>query len=243
MVHLQAPSSTFTNASVSGNTISKDSRYADESTFLFSNGNPQQVTGHDGVPISYVWDYLQTKPIAKVVNATADQIAYTSFEADGTGGWTLSSGARDAYSITGAKCYNLSGSSCFRSGLPANVIYIVSYWSKTGSSFTVSGSTSVKQGKTINGWTYFEHTVTGLSAVFVSGSGDIDELRLYPATAQMTTYTYSPLMGMTSQCDVDNRISYFSYDPLGRLIVVKDQDGNIIKTTEYHYQSNTGFQY
>jgi YD repeat-containing protein len=247
MIHLQAPSSSFTGAAVSGNTISKDSRYLDESTFLFSKGNPQQVTGHDGVPLSYIWDYLNTKPIAKVSNATVDQVAYTSFEADGSGSWSISSGLRDTFSITGSKCYNLGNGSCSRSSLSTGSTYIVSYWSKTGSSFTVTGSSSVKQGKTIamNGasWTYFEHTVSGTSSVTVSGSGDIDELRLYPSNAQMMSYTYSPLIGTTSQCDVDNRISYYSYDGLGRLQVIKDQDGNIVKTITYNYlqQQGTGF--
>jgi len=43
-------------------------------------------------------------------------------------------------------------------------------------------------------------------------------------------------VGMTSQCDVDNRVTYYFYDPLARLKYVKDQDGNIIKTYQYHYQ-------
>jgi YD repeat-containing protein len=51
----------------------------------------------------------------------------------------------------------------------------------------------------------------------------------------MTSYTYYPLIGMSSQCDADNRISYYQYDPFGRLKVVKDQDHNIIKTVQYHY--------
>jgi YD repeat-containing protein len=174
-------------------------------------------------------------PIAKATNAAVSQVAYTSFEADGSGSWTIGSALRDTGSITGTHCYNLTHGACSRSGLTSSTSYVVSYWSKTGSSFSVSGSTAVVQGKTIAGWTYFEHTVTGVTTETVSGTGDIDELRLYPATAQMTTYTYSPLVGMTSQCDVDNRVTYFSYDGLGRLAYIKDQDGNIVKTTNYHY--------
>lgn len=70
----------------------------------------------------------------------------------------------------------------------------------------------------------------------VDGSGDIDELRCYPANAQMETYTYSPLIGMTSHCDVGNRVTYYSYDVLGRLSFARDQDGNIVKTYQYHYK-------
>jgi YD repeat-containing protein len=52
----------------------------------------------------------------------------------------------------------------------------------------------------------------------------------------MTTYTYQPLIGLTSHCGTDNRIQYYEYDGLGRLQDIKDADGNIIKTFEYHYQ-------
>jgi len=52
----------------------------------------------------------------------------------------------------------------------------------------------------------------------------------------MTTYTYLPSIGLSSECDVDNRVTYYQYDGLGRLQVEKDQDGNIIKTYQYHYQ-------
>jgi YD repeat-containing protein len=52
----------------------------------------------------------------------------------------------------------------------------------------------------------------------------------------MTTYTYEPLVGMTSQCDARNTITYYEYDALGRLTLVRDQDGNIIKTFKYNYK-------
>ena len=126
------------------------------------------------------------------------------------------------------------------SGLSAATTYVISYWTNTGNSDMVNGVTATTKGKsvTIKGdtWTYFEHVGSGITSATVTGSGNIDELRLYPATAQMTTYTYQPLVGMTTQCDVDNRVSYYYYDALGRLRYLKDQNGNIIKTYQYHYQ-------
>ncbi|MFT3855873.1 MAG: hypothetical protein QM733_24570 [Ilumatobacteraceae bacterium] len=236
MISLSAPSTSFTKSAVSGNSLSWDSRYLDELYVKYASAHPQQVTGRDGVPVCYIWDYKNTQTIAKITNGAIADIAYTSFEADGTGGWTVGSATRDTTSaITGKKSFSLANGTCTKSGLTSSRTYVVSYWSKTGSSFTVSGSSSVKQGKTIGAWTYFEHSVTGVSSVSVSGSGGIDELRLYPANAQMTTYTYSPLVGMTTQCDVDSRCTYYFYDPLGRLQMIKDQDGNIVKTIDYHY--------
>ena len=204
-----------------------------------ARGNIVWVSKDSGVNTSFIWDYRSAYPIAKCVNADTTAIAYTSFEADGQGRWTFSGApTANAASPTGGYCYNLgqTSGSITKTGLTSSNTYVVSYWSSTGSSYTVSGSTAVTQGKMINGWTYFEHTVTGVSTITVSGSANIDELRLYPSGAQMTTYTYTPLVGMTSQCDVDNRVTYYIYDALGRLKVVKDQDGNIIKTYDYHYQ-------
>jgi YD repeat-containing protein len=243
-INLQAASTSFTPASVSGNTIVKDSRYLDETLFQFRNGNPQQVIPHSGVALSYIWDYLNQHPIAKVSGATVDQVAYTSFEADGSGGWTIPSVGRvPSTAITGSYSYSLGNGNITRSGLTSSSTYVVSYWSTNRSPYAVTGSTSVKQGKTITinsgTWTYFEHTVTGVGTVTISGSGDIDELRCYPAMAQMQTYTYTPLVGMTSQCDVANRITYYYYDGLGRLSYIKDQDGNIVKTFGYHYMNQS----
>lgn len=51
----------------------------------------------------------------------------------------------------------------------------------------------------------------------------------------VNTYTFSPLEGVTSQTDAAGRTSYFQYDPLGRLSVIRDQFDNIVKKNEYHY--------
>lgn len=55
-------------------------------------------------------------------------------------------------------------------------------------------------------------------------------------SAQITTYTYEPSVGMTSMTDPKELTTYYEYDAFQRLINVKDKDGNIIKHTDYHYQ-------
>jgi hypothetical protein len=236
LINLQSPSSAFSNSVVSGNTIQYDNRYIDETFYNFNKGNPVQVLARDGVTTSYIWDYLNTKPIAKVTNSIIGLSAYTSFEAEGKGGWTYSGTPNsDVTAITGSKDYNLTNGNISASGLDITQSYIVSYWSKSVSA-TVNATTGTLL-ITKNGWNYYEHLISqSSSTITVSGSVVIDELRLYPSTAQMTTYTYSPLVGMTTSCDINNRISYYQYDSMGRLNVVKDQDGNILKTIQYHYQ-------
>lgn len=55
----------------------------------------------------------------------------------------------------------------------------------------------------------------------------IDEVRLYPSDANMTSYTYEPLLGPSSATDDRNIITYFEYDGQGRESVVRDMYGNI----------------
>ena len=124
-----------------------------------------------------------------------------------------------------------------KTGLTSSKTYIVSYWSRSGS-LTLSITNTPKTGKTTNGWTYFEHTftVSSTTTLNISGNGKtIDDLCLYPAEAMMTTYTYKPSVGITSETDPSGRIIFYEYDGFGRLKTVKDEDGNILKEHKYNY--------
>ncbi|HTG55273.1 MAG TPA: hypothetical protein VL943_03310 [Niabella sp.] len=52
---------------------------------------------------------------------------------------------------------------------------------------------------------------------------------------QVSTYTYKPLVGMTSETDPAGRTIYYEYDSFNRLKLQKDEQGNILKKYCYNY--------
>ncbi|GAA3921347.1 hypothetical protein GO495_01200 [Chitinophaga oryziterrae] len=213
------------------------------SKFYFSRydsyGNLLEQQKSDDIFSSYIYDYTGVHLISETRNARYNDIAYTSFESDGKGNWEFSGvPVQDDTSPTGNKCYNLSSGNLSRSGLTTTMTYKVSYWTKNSVPFNITGTQNgypVKS-ETINGWTYYEHNITGQSVISISGTGLIDEARAYPENAQMTTYTWNPLIGLTHQCDAKSQITYYEYDDFGRLKLIRDQNRMILKQYDYQYQ-------
>lgn len=58
-----------------------------------------------------------------------------------------------------------------------------------------------------------------------------------PPESMMTSYTYDPLIGVTSITDSRGYTTYYEYDEFNRLRYVKDQEGNVLTKNEYHYKS------
>jgi hypothetical protein len=58
--------------------------------------------------------------------------------------------------------------------------------------------------------------------------------------AQVTTYTYKTLAGMSSQVDPSGKKLLYVYDNFNRLMLIKDQDGKVLKKYCYQYDGQTG---
>lgn len=187
---------------------------------------------------SFLYGYNNSFKIAEISNARISEVAYNSFEESTSAGGWLVSGASISQEIspTGAQCLQLSGGSSINTPIPINKNYILSFWA-TGP-VNISGSpTLITDKPTINGWTYYEYKINSGSATpVITGSVKIDELRLYPENARLITTTYNINGLATSICDVNNRISYKSYDQAGRIDKEFDEYRNIIKTYEYRYK-------
>ncbi|HEX7845859.1 MAG TPA: DUF5977 domain-containing protein [Chitinophagaceae bacterium] len=53
--------------------------------------------------------------------------------------------------------------------------------------------------------------------------------------AMVYTYTYKPLVGITSETDPSGKTTYYEYDDFNRLSLVRDKDNNILKKFCYNY--------
>jgi YD repeat-containing protein len=125
-----------------------------------ATGNLTQYTPEGGAPVSIVWGYDKTQPIAKIENATNAQLVSAL-------------GVSDFSAITEAQLSSLNNL-------------------RTNATFSQS---------------------------------------------MITTYTYQPLVGVTSITDPKGDTVYYTYDGLGRLQYVKDAQGKLLTDYQYHYKN------
>lgn len=182
-------------------------------------GNPIEVSRANDMRQSYCWDATKAVPVAVARNASSNEIFFTSFENE--------EGANSTDAHAGAQC-RTGGYSKALTGLTPNKPYVLTYWQKSGGVWSLQTTNiSASSATTYN----------------ISITGQVDDVRFYPAGSQMTTYTHKLGTGMTSATDLNNLTTYYEYDPLGRLIIVRDNDGKILKRFEYHLLGDAINQY
>lgn len=241
-----APLSSLNNETLSSgkyNTLLSDNAsYVLKKQFYYDGrNNLDHLNRASDITLSYIWDYRHALPVAEISNASGYAVAYSSFEADNDGNWSVPDTLRArGMGMTGRQCYHLTAGKTITTSFPSGAQYVLSYWSTAGAAtVTASGSpvAAAPAGLTKNGWTYYEHIIpnTASNANVTATNILIDELRLHPVNAQMTTYTFDPLVGKTSVCSPNNMIVYYEYDGFNRLKDIRDMDRNIIKLYDYEY--------
>jgi len=178
----------------------------------------------NGMKTGYQWGHNSTLPTAKADHAASNQIFFESFEENAPATTAEKRTGRQSRPINGI--YNVPPANLPK--LPGD--YILSYWTKTGT----------------GAWTYQEKTITGYTsgaAIATSAViGFIDDVRVYPVGAQMTTYTYEPALGITSVTDAANMTVFYEYDELNRLTCVRDLNGNIVQRYDYQFKKEVPYQ-
>ena len=225
----------FNQPSLTLNAAAKETQ-----TFTYdATGNLTGLKDEGNHVVTNIYDYDDKYVTASVVNAepVTDKSAYSSFETNELGGWLTLNGSNyiTSSSVTGIRSFSLASSHSLFTALNTAKPYKLSLWASSGGTVTVSNGTLIKSAPLVNGFTYFEYNISqGNSSVTVSGNATIDELRVYPENARMRTVTYDPLVGKTSECDENNRITYYEYDDNSRLRFIKDENRHIVKMYEYN---------
>ena len=148
-----------------------------------------------------------------------------------------------AYTYTTSSITETPTSEFFYEGFEANSSATIGT-SHTGNMYWNAGAYSVpftlpnSRAYTIQWWNWSngkwvmnQQNYTGSLTI----NGIIDDVRVFPTDALMTTYTYAPLVGKTGEIDPSGRATTYQYDGFGRLNLVRDDDGNILKKYCYSY--------
>lgn len=160
-----------------------------------------------GIHNSYIWGYKNTYPIAEIKNAAPSEVFIENFE-EASG--TITAGAHTGDKYASAFTVNWKQ--------PNDRAYVITFWYKK------------------DGMWYFKPEASYDTKYVLTGGDGYDDVRVYPKDAIMATYTYEPLVGITSKIDEKSKTIYYEYDGFQRLEYIRDQNRNIITRNQYNYK-------
>ncbi len=218
-----------------------------------------QLKEHDIVH-SVIRAYPERRIIAEVMNATSDRCAYTSFESPDQGGWTYTqpiSNSDDytnnslgvAFAKTGLLAISKPHGALIASKALPHGEYVLTFWSKSGLPSVFIGTMSLNQSSATNlvrgGWEYhevrFEITANSatLNLVNIHSSQNciLDELRVHPVGALMSSVSFDSRGRVITTCDGNNQCFYYVYDSADRLAYTADEYFDVTTRTEYNIAS------
>ncbi|HWJ28673.1 MAG TPA: hypothetical protein VNS32_19170, partial [Flavisolibacter sp.] len=69
---------------------------------------------------------------------------------------------------------------------------------------------------------------------------ELDKIRQQFPKSLTSSYTYTPLIGITSETSPTRKLTFYNYDALGRLTVIKDANNYVLKKIYYSYSGQQG---
>ncbi len=253
--------SSFAWSTIASNgTFVKSNDYRKIGEFIFHDQNLRPIASQNenDIPTTVIRDYFDGRVVAEIQNASPPQCAYSSFETSDGNGWNYD--LDDCYigilthlgfdfsiGYTGHKYYEFHGVPILSNSMPAGQ-YKLTFWAVSTGSIAVAASggatvttnfSNVDDGPPY--WKYHEYSISATNSFVVTISGGegirLDELRLHPKDALMSSSTYNSDGTVISTCSPNNRTQRFFYDSWKRLIWTLDDNWEILSHVEYHVKN------
>lgn len=228
-------------------------------------GLPVSSTGEDRVTSGTLWGYGQRQPVATFRQARSISLAFSDFETTTGASFTATNDYYGAGRTgkKGVHPYATLTRTLVKPGNATN--YLLSFWAKPASgNTTLSLKVSLNGGaattytftyKTgVTDYQYFTQSIPVSSmptnftvsvsgqAFFTQPSGSsssllplLDDIGFYPDYATLTSVTYQQPYGVNASTDASGVSAFTSYDSLGRVMLVMDQDHNIRQRYTYQF--------
>ncbi|SKC87487.1 carbohydrate-binding protein [Ohtaekwangia koreensis] len=222
-------------------------------------GNVGTSVGRDRIIELNRYGYSGTVPVIRARNANPLEFLFSDFESSGTEGsfsapWNPSLvegrfGSKGIVLPTGT-----TGPYFLSTGVTnlSTQNYIFSCWLKPGSSGTLSitltsdvTATTTLPFVASSIWKYYSVSIpvpagmtsTGFRVeVRTSVAVNIDDVTFYPSHASFQTTTYVFPYGPSIETDSQGNTSYTTYDGMGRVKIVYNRDGDIVKKNDYQHK-------
>ncbi|SEK63878.1 YD repeat-containing protein [Parapedobacter koreensis] len=226
----------------------KETEYEFAPSRTYNKTKPVGVTDGTSSVAATIYGQFMKHPIARIDNGRFLESAYSSFETTANdsdwrgGGGQVLTRYNNQDAPVGAYCTNNTGTSgyitTYDKQLVSSFTYVLTFWEK-GGTVTIRNSGAVVSSNTVlqtkGSWQQREIRFRSVSGnLQIIPAGYIDDLRLYPLGAQMTSYTYNQLGSITTSTDSKGYTTYYEYDEFNRLKRVKDRQGRIIEDYTYH---------
>jgi len=211
-------------------------------------GNLLQQQSATGLKISNVWGYNNQYVVAQFKNASIDEVFFADVDERGQllehGTETNPFGLNYIQDATFKYAINLGDLPGYLEAtiaLEAGREYEMTYWDKD-SDLDILDSHEIIADENLgqrDGWVkrHVVFTVNNSSSwLWLNANvGLIRELIVKPRHSSVTSYTYKPMVGITSITGPNGMTTYFEYDGFGRLTCEKDHLGKVLKVYYYNY--------
>lgn len=254
---LFTPAGTFVTTSTNNYDIYKDQRLLRKVLATQSDGMVKSNTYHYPYTVNsaFVWGLtpaeqsMKTTLLSKNYLQPLENVDSTGASITGGGKISLSlfNGTKihpgvyrqyntpQGYTETNFSAYDVKGNLTeqYKTG-DTKEVYLWGY-SNSYPVAKVTGSTYAAVAALVNNAVLQQNNITDAAM-----RTELNKIRtgLAGTAAQVTTYTYAPQLGMTSVTDPSGKIIFYEYDSNGRLKLIRDQDGNILKQLGYQYQQS-----